>query len=218
MPSEAGCEGVRSVDGAAEAFPSLSEGRFRYCLQLPEPEEDASFLFGPWSMLVASAGAGACGLWSRAAHISSWGTLSTEVDGPEAPGAPPEGAIILASSGSLIVKTTAITSPPPHHPSLLKRKWRDLVRSMDLSLTRKRLKSIPINRNEKYNKKRIEIRTKKCLIFSRLSLVIAYYIYILWVQSPSVCRTLAHASNGLHLTVPSSVGTEAPPLIGGGAD
>ncbi|KAK7322032.1 hypothetical protein VNO80_35216 [Phaseolus coccineus] len=26
--------------------------------------------------------------------------------------------------------------------------------------------------------------------------------------SPSVCRTLAHASNGWHLTVPSSVGTE----------
>jgi len=86
---------------------------------------DSSFLFGPWFMFVPSAGAGACGLWSRAAHISSWGTLSTEVDGPEAPVAPPEGAIILASSGSKIVKTIAITSPPPHHPSLLKRKWRD---------------------------------------------------------------------------------------------
>jgi len=39
-PSCGGCLGVPSVDGAAEAFPSLSEGRFRYCLQLPDPEED----------------------------------------------------------------------------------------------------------------------------------------------------------------------------------
>lgn len=36
------------VGGAAEAVPSLSGARLRYCFQLSEPEEDASFRIGPW--------------------------------------------------------------------------------------------------------------------------------------------------------------------------
>jgi len=37
---------------------------------------------------------------------------------------------------------------------------------------------------------------------------LGFLIVCLCMCSPSVCRTLAHASNGWHLTVPSSVGTE----------
>ncbi|PPD66478.1 hypothetical protein GOBAR_DD36645 [Gossypium barbadense] len=118
VPLKAGCKGVQSVDSTAEAFPSSSEGRFRYCLQLLKPEEDASFLFGPRSMLITSVGTGACGPWSRVAHISYWGTLSMRLmvwkllDTPRR-------SHHLSQLGIFNIQNYCITNPPttPPEPS-----------------------------------------------------------------------------------------------------